>query len=172
MMALQLNDPVTALKNVGDKRKKLYEKLGVKTVEDLLRFYPRSYIDYTSPKLGGRVRSRGIRRHRGQSAPKTHSRSHPKKHGAVQTAAHRWAFQRDAHHFQQEYAYYGMKVGETYLFHGKFSTMGGSYQMTLSSFIRAEDGEVMRPVYNLTEGRPTAWWSTTSRKRWIIGGLF
>ena len=51
MMALQLNDPVTALKNVGDKRKKLYEKLGVKTVEDLLRFYPRSYIDYTSPKL-------------------------------------------------------------------------------------------------------------------------
>ena len=49
--ALTLDSPVTALKNVGAKRAALYEKLGVRTVYDLLRFYPRSYIDYTSPVM-------------------------------------------------------------------------------------------------------------------------
>ena len=44
-----LDSPVTILKNVGAKRAALYEKLGVFTVRDLLRFYPRTYIDYTDP---------------------------------------------------------------------------------------------------------------------------
>ncbi len=44
-----LSSPVTILKNVGGKRAALYEKLGVATVGDLLRFYPRTYLDYTSP---------------------------------------------------------------------------------------------------------------------------
>ncbi len=151
-MALQLNDPVTALKNVGDKRKKLYEKLGVKTVEDLLRFYPRSYIDYTSPKLAAEcvpgesvvIEAKVLRKL--TPAP---IRKNMVLYKLLLTDGLSNVMLTI---FNNEYAYYGMKVGETYLFHGKFSTMGGSYHMTLSSFIRAEDGEVMRPVYNLTEG--------------------
>lgn len=152
MVALQLNDPVTALKNVGDKRKKLYEKLGVKTVGDLLRFYPRSYVDYTSPKLAAEcipgevavIESKVLRKF--APAP---IRKNMVLYKLMLTDGLSNVVLTI---FNNEYAYYEIKVGETYLFHGKFSTMGGSYQMTLSSFIRAEDGEVMRPVYNLTEG--------------------
>lgn len=151
-MALQLNDSVTALKNVGDKRKKLYAKLGVRTVEDLLRFYPRSYIDYTSPKLAAEcvpgesavVEAKVLRK-----LPPAPIRKNMVLYKLVLTDG---LSNLTLTIFNNEYAYYGMKVGETYLVHGKFSTMGGGYQMTLSSFIRAEDGEVMRPVYNLTEG--------------------
>ena len=40
-----LEMPVQFLKGAGPKRAELFEKLGVKTVEDLLHFYPRDYID-------------------------------------------------------------------------------------------------------------------------------
>lgn len=37
------------LKGVGEKRAALFEKLGIRTVEDLLEFYPRDYVDYSKP---------------------------------------------------------------------------------------------------------------------------
>ena len=48
-MLKDLEKPIEYLKGVGEKRAECYEKLGVKTVYDLLCHYPRSYIDYTSP---------------------------------------------------------------------------------------------------------------------------
>ena len=47
---------VTELKNVGPKRAALYQKLGIETVSDLLTFYPRSYQDFTSPKMAAECR--------------------------------------------------------------------------------------------------------------------
>lgn len=38
---------ITYLKGVGPKRAELYKKLGVETVEQLTKLYPRDYIDYT-----------------------------------------------------------------------------------------------------------------------------
>jgi ATP-dependent DNA helicase RecG len=49
MMIKGLEKDITYLKGVGEKRAKLYQKLGVKTVYDLLYHFPRSYIDYSSP---------------------------------------------------------------------------------------------------------------------------
>ena len=38
---------LSLLKSIGDKRKKDFEKLGVYTAEDLVRFFPRAYLDLT-----------------------------------------------------------------------------------------------------------------------------
>ena len=46
---MTLSDPITNLKGVGEKRAKLYKKMGIETVGDLLDRFPRGYIDYTSP---------------------------------------------------------------------------------------------------------------------------
>lgn len=46
---MTLSDPITNLKGVGEKRAKLYKKIGIETVGDLLDRFPRGYIDYTSP---------------------------------------------------------------------------------------------------------------------------
>ena len=40
---------ITYLKGVGPKRAELYKKLGISTVEQLVRLYPRDYIDFTNP---------------------------------------------------------------------------------------------------------------------------
>lgn len=46
---MTLSDPITNLKGVGEKRAKLYKKMGIETISDLLDRFPRGYIDYTSP---------------------------------------------------------------------------------------------------------------------------
>ncbi len=38
---------LTFLKGVGPKKAELYQKLGINTVEELAKFYPRDYIDFT-----------------------------------------------------------------------------------------------------------------------------
>ena len=43
---LTLNDPVTYLKAIAIRKKDLFLKLGVKTIRDLLFYYPRDHIDY------------------------------------------------------------------------------------------------------------------------------
>ncbi len=37
------------LKGVGEKRAAQLARLGIRTVDDLLGFYPRDYVDYSNP---------------------------------------------------------------------------------------------------------------------------
>ena len=45
-----MQETLRALKGVGDKTQVLLEKLGLVTVQDFLRYYPRSYISYDEPR--------------------------------------------------------------------------------------------------------------------------
>ena len=46
-------EPIDTLKGIGDKTGKLFHKVGVETVEDLLEYYPRAYDAYEEPSLIG-----------------------------------------------------------------------------------------------------------------------
>ena len=48
---LTLNSPVTAVRGIGEKRAKAFEKLGILTLYDLLSFFPRRYEDRSQTKL-------------------------------------------------------------------------------------------------------------------------
>ncbi|MGI5893980.1 MAG: ATP-dependent DNA helicase RecG [Candidatus Merdivicinus sp.] len=149
---LTLDSPVTKLKNVGAKRAALYDKLGIHTILDLLRYYPRSYVDYTAPVMaadapdGETCVIRAAVTRRMQPAPI--------RKGLViyKVIANDGISNIQITIFNNEYAYYGMKAGEEYAFCGKFSVSGGHYQLALSSFVPAAEADTMRPVYNLTEG--------------------
>ena len=43
--SLHLTDPVAALRGIGEKKAAAFARLGVRTIGDLLRFYPRTYDD-------------------------------------------------------------------------------------------------------------------------------
>ena len=45
--------PVETLKGIGEKTAKLFEKVGVRTVDDLLHYYPRGYDTFEEPKPMG-----------------------------------------------------------------------------------------------------------------------
>ena len=48
--SLTLNSPVTAVRGIGDKRAKAFEKLGIRSLYDLLSFFPRRYEDRSQTK--------------------------------------------------------------------------------------------------------------------------
>ena len=41
-----LNDSISTIKSIGPAREKLFNKVGVYTVEDMLKYYPRAYEEY------------------------------------------------------------------------------------------------------------------------------
>ena len=43
------NTPLDRLRGIGASRIKLYNRLGVNSIGDLLRFYPRTYEDWSNP---------------------------------------------------------------------------------------------------------------------------
>ena len=43
------NTSIKELKGIGEKTQKLFEKVGVSTVGDLIRYYPRGYDVYEDP---------------------------------------------------------------------------------------------------------------------------
>ena len=47
---MSVDKPIRYLKGIGEKRAELFEKKGIKTVEDLLYFFPRSHEDRTKIK--------------------------------------------------------------------------------------------------------------------------
>lgn len=47
--------PVGELKGIGDKTGKLFEKLNIKTIGDLVRYYPREYAVYSEPTPIGAI---------------------------------------------------------------------------------------------------------------------
>ena len=48
---MSLQESIRALKGVGEKRAALYEKIGIRTLGDLLGHYPRAYEDWSHPIL-------------------------------------------------------------------------------------------------------------------------
>ena len=58
--------PITSLKGIGEKSAKLFNRLGVETVEDLLHDYPRAYDAYEPPVPVGQVREGQIQAVTGQ----------------------------------------------------------------------------------------------------------
>ena len=46
---MELLSPVDTIKGVGEKTTKLLNKLGVYTIEDILLFFPRTYLIYPEP---------------------------------------------------------------------------------------------------------------------------
>ena len=41
---------ITAVKGIGEKTAKLFQKIGVGTVEELLHYYPRGYDTFQEPR--------------------------------------------------------------------------------------------------------------------------
>ena len=48
---MELNSDVKYIKGVGEARAKSLEKLGIKTLGDMLTFYPRKYEDWSKTSM-------------------------------------------------------------------------------------------------------------------------
>lgn len=154
-MLRSLQDKVTVLPGIGEKKAQLLKKLGIETLEDLLHWFPRRYVDRRkiwpirhAPE-GEEVCVCGV-----VAQPPT--TAYPRK--GLSTTRLR-VFDRSGllylTFFNQAYTAGKLKVGESYIFCGKIEQMGQRLSMTNPVFEAEGVGEItgrIVPVYPLTSG--------------------
>lgn len=151
-MASLFSKDIMTLQGVGEKRAKLFQKLGAPTVGALLRYYPRGYEDwsrYTSiaaAPLGELCTIRGTVLHR---PTETRIRNGMTLYKTIVTDG-----DSDLHltFFNNRYIPNLLTEGTAYLFYGKVSGMGSRREMSSPEFCRAEGAPPIVPIYRQTEG--------------------
>ena len=145
------NFPVTYIKGVGEKRAKLFEKLGVFTAYDLVTHYPREYIDFNahtpiaSTPVNGEscvVRARVTKK----LIPYYGRISVFKAIVSDETGDMLIVF------FNSDYSFSRLKLDREYCFYGR--PEGDFLRRELHSpiFIEAEQSNMLMPRYPLTQG--------------------
>ena len=154
---LRQSDRVQYLKGVGEKRAAQLAKLGIVTVEDLLRFYPRDYIDYTNPC--------GVLEAPYETPCVVHatvySRQAPTRISGGRTIYRVNAGDDSAGltitFFNSPWAAEKLEVDRDYLFYGKVGGGFGRREMTSPVFIPADSPKQMTAVYHQTQGVGSAY---------------
>lgn len=144
--------PLSALKGVGEKRAALYQKLGLNRIEELVGYYPRSYVDFShamdireAPLYSlCTVRVRILSHHPAQYIRK--GLTVYKVEAADDTAALTIVF------YNSPYRSRALELGREYLLYGKME--GNLLRRTMASpeVLDGEDCHAIQPVYSLTEG--------------------
>ncbi len=144
--------PVSGLKGFGQKRAEQFEKLGVRSVGDLLTFYPRTYEDWTSVEKIENVQDGGtycIRAVLGTPVSDTRiagGRILSKASVYDDTGALKVVW------FNNRYISQMLVYGGEYFFFGKITVDNYGAQMLAPTFASVAKGAVIHPVYRSTAG--------------------
>lgn len=148
-------EPIDSLKGIGEKTGKLFAKLGVSTVEELLEYYPRDYDAYEAPAAIGELKEGTVKTVAGMllKAPDVKRYSHIQ----VVTASLRdetgslslvW--------YNMPYLHATLKAGSRVVFRGRVVKKSGRLTMEQPEvFTPDEYGAVlhsMQPIYGQTKG--------------------
>jgi len=147
-----MNESITKIPGVSDKRAALYKKIGIETVGDLITRYPAGYIDFTSPKPISGVLTGETAVIRAKVAKKLQpyfgKMSVYKLVLADPTGSIICTF------FNSEYNYTRLILNKEYIFQGKIGENDFNKQKEILSplFISPDDPNKLTPKYRLTKG--------------------
>ena len=150
-MAVALNSEVRFLRGVGEQRMKKYQRLGVTTVEDLLRHLPRDYIDLRGAvSIGEAVpgEKQVVRAILGEKEPERQLRrgyTIQKLRGVDEADTITLTF------FNGKYTVAPLEVGREYLFYGRVEGTLTRKEMPGPMVFPGEAGG-LSPIYPLTSG--------------------
>lgn len=151
---MYLKSPLTALKGVGERRMSKYMRLGIRTIEDLITHYPRSYHDksvevYLNESNGEVPMTFRLCIRTKQSFFKNG------KQNLRMTAADGLGHVCNIFYFNATYLMDKFEIGETYLFFSTVQKTGSNWQMAQpdhTSVEKSGDFKRIEPVYPLTAG--------------------
>lgn len=149
-----LDYKLTYLKGVGEKKAQCFKKLGVDSVDALLHFFPKNYIDLTTQTsvlnapddTACAIRATVI----------SEIQEHRVKQNMI---LYKFIAQSEGINirvtiFNNKYAAAKIKNGTTYIFYGKISGNFFTKEMN-SPEIFSETTSYIRPIYRATEGLPS-----------------
>lgn len=146
------NTNIQYLKGVGEKRAKILNKLGIFTVGDLLRFYPRDYMDWSkissiaAAPFDSNCCIRAVVNHKPSGAKIRKGMT------IYKTIVTDGESLMNITIFNSKYTADALEAGKEYLFYGKVS--GNFYRREMSSPMIApiETGIRIHPVYHQSAG--------------------
>lgn len=148
----EIYKPITVLKGVAVKRKKLYENLNITTPFDLLYHIPRSYVDYSSPIPISRANINENCVLKGTIVKKFPEQKI--RQGLVLYKA----FVSDGRDkftiifYNSNYAFDALEEDKEYIFYGKMTGNTMTREMNSPKYIPADSKNFLRPIYHLTSG--------------------
>lgn len=145
------NDEITYLKGVGEKRAKLFEKIGIRTISDLAGYYPRDYIDFTSAKPINEIEPEETAVFEGTVVKKLR----PYIGGRFSVFKFVVTDNTDTvliTIFNSRYLFDSFVEGEDYIFFGKFKGSLLSKECQSPIAIKSSEKNKLVPKYRLTNG--------------------
>ncbi len=154
-IVMNITDSIGSMKGVGPKTAALFAKLNIYTVEDLIRFYPRTYLSYKEPvdvreaEVGERVAVRAsiqsyvdIKKIRNLRLVTCMAKD---ASGSVKLLWYNCPFLKQVFH-----------IGQTFIFVGDLSIRNHQFVMEHPEYYTEQQYATliasMQPVYPLTEG--------------------
>lgn len=151
-MASLFEMDITKLAGVGEKRAKLFQKLGVPTVGDLLRLYPRTYEDWSLHTL---IRETTLNDLAVVKATVLHRPTETRVRGGkllYKTLVTDGDSDLVLTFFNNRYIPTLLKEGQTYLFRGKVTGTLLRREMVSPEFLAESKSLAIQPVYPATQG--------------------
>ena len=147
--------PITSLKGIGEKTAKLFAKLGVETVEELLHDYPRAYDAYEEPVPIGKLREKGMFAVSGQLM-KTPSVRRFKNIQVIITDVRDMTGALQLTWYNMPYLRNVLQMGQILIFRGRVVKKSGRLTMEQPDVFTPEQYRrimhSMQPVYGQTKG--------------------
>ena len=152
---MKYSDDIISIKGIGDKTAKLFYRIGIYTVKDLLEFYPRDYQTFENPIPISKARDGDV-----------------VTLELVIPSAFKWKRVRNLSigtgagsdgtdlvsitYFNAPYLKRQLTAGSTYLFRGKIKKQNGKYRMDQPKLFTWKEYEeklgILEPCYPLTSG--------------------
>lgn len=152
---MKYSDDIISIKGIGDKTAKLFYRMGICTVKDLLEFYPRDYQTFENPIPISKARDGDV-----------------VTLELVIPSAFKWKRVRNLSigtgagsdgtdlvsitYFNAPYLKRQLTAGSTYLFRGKIKKQNGKYRMDQPKLFTWKEYEeklgILEPCYPLTSG--------------------
>lgn len=146
------NKNIRYLKGVGEKRAKLYEKLGITDTYGLLRHFPRSYLDFTNPFSIALAPINEACVVKGRVFAKNPEQRIRKGMTLYKVFVTDDATDLTITFFNNRFAPAALEIDGEYLFYGKLTGGITRREMTSPVFFPADAEVGLSPIYPLTEG--------------------
>lgn len=147
-----LNIPINKVKGVGEARAKLFAKLGIHTALDLLRHFPRSYLDLHQTRFISELLQGDDALIRARVVLPVAERFIRKGMTVYTTAVADDSGSIKITIFNRKYAAANLKVGSEFLFKGKVDYNGGVLCMVSPEIFPLSKAGGLKANYSLTAG--------------------
>lgn len=151
-MSSRLGDSITYLKGVGPKRAELYEKLGIRSVRDLVYHLPRNYMDFTfSVSIASAVLEE-VNVIEAEVVSKERPAMIRKGMTIYRLLVTDGSDDMTVTIFNSQYLFESLKVGEKYILYGKVTGNFTRREMSSPTVLPASAENKIQPLYPLTAG--------------------